>query len=67
MAIHKNTFLFAKEVYKVVAQIPAGKIFTYGISDIRRIPGLQAFVKPESVYSPCPCLSICTAYEKCCD
>lgn len=52
MAIHKNTFLFAKEVYKVVAQIPAGKIFTYGISDVRRIPGLQAFIKPEKCLQP---------------
>ncbi len=47
MAIHKNTFLFAKKVYEVVVQIPAGKVFTYGISDVRRIPGLQAFIKPE--------------------
>lgn len=36
-SILQDTTLFAKEVYEVVAQIPAGKVFTYGM--IARLVG----------------------------
>ena len=34
---HKDSLLFAQEVYEIGAQIPAGKVFTYGM--IARLVG----------------------------
>lgn len=59
MTFYKDTFLFSKEVYEIVAQIPVGKVLTYGMiarligcPQNARLVGTAMKNAPQELYLP---------------